>query len=332
MEKVIIYEGKETNYTVSDDGKVFNRKTNRFLKGTLKRNEYPSVQLRIDGKSITFMTHRLVAEAFCENPDGYTIVDHINRDKMDCRAENLRWVDTRKNNLNKEKKEKTTKVEKANIMKEWKTLPFAPVYAVSRDGEVANTKTGNLLIGSTRNGYKRVQIGDKTYSVHRLVYETYVGPINGYIDHINGDRADNRVENLRDVSQTENVKNTYERGRVDTIAIRSFTSEGELVKEYGTLKAAADDVGVTLSAVRGASLYGTKSGDLYWLRSDSITTPEEFNKKLGGNKKDFSPNSYIDDEGVIFSKKSKHCIPKFVSNNETYVYLIQNGKYQKVKI
>lgn len=53
MEKVIIYEGKETNYTVSDDGKVFNKKTGRYLKGTLKRNEYPSVQLRIDGKSIT---------------------------------------------------------------------------------------------------------------------------------------------------------------------------------------------------------------------------------------------------------------------------------------
>lgn len=317
---------------MSDDGKVFNKKTGRYLKGTLKRNEYPSVQLRIDGKTISFMTHRLVAEAFCENPEGYTIVDHINRDKTDCRAENLRWVSSKTNSLNKENKGRNKTGEKADLTKEWKSLKVCPSYVISKDGEVANTRTGNLLMGTLRNGYKRVQINGSTYSVHRLVYETYVGPINGYIDHINGNRADNRVENLRDVTQKENVENTYERGRVDTITISSYTPEGQFVKEYGTLKAAAEDIGVMPTAIRAASLYGTKSGDLYWLRSDSITTPEEFNKKLGDNKKDFSSNSYIDDEGVIFSKKSKHCIPKFVNNNETYVYLIQDRKYQKVKI
>ena len=35
------------------------------------------------------MAHRLVAEAFVPNPNGYTIVDHINRDKPDNRAENF---------------------------------------------------------------------------------------------------------------------------------------------------------------------------------------------------------------------------------------------------
>lgn len=331
MEKVIIYEGKEANYTVSDDGKVFNKKTGRYLKGTLKRNEYPSVQLRIDGKSITFMTHRLVAEAFCENPEGYTIVDHINRDKMDCRAENLRWVSAKTNYENSTRRAKR-KVEVAEEIEDWKEIPGFENYVISRDGQIANKITKRKLLFSERNGYLRATLNSKRCSVHRLVYETYVGPISGNIDHINGNRADNRVENLRDVTQKENVENTYERGRTDTITISSYMPEGQFVKKYETLKAAAEDIGVMSTAIRAASLYGTKSGNLYWLRSDSITTPEEFNKKLGDNKKDFSSNSYIDDEGVIFSKKSKHCIPKFVSNNETYVYLIQDRKYQKVKI
>ena len=64
MVKTIIIEGQETNYTISDTGEVYNKKTKRKLKGTYKRNEYHSVQLRIGNKVKTVMTHRLVAEAF----------------------------------------------------------------------------------------------------------------------------------------------------------------------------------------------------------------------------------------------------------------------------
>ena len=97
MEKIIIYKGKETNYTVSEEGKIFNTKTKRELKGTLARNEYPSVQLRIDGKAISFMVHRLVAEAFCENPNGYTMINHKNGIRDDNRVENLRWCTVKMN-------------------------------------------------------------------------------------------------------------------------------------------------------------------------------------------------------------------------------------------
>lgn len=332
MEKIIIYKGKETNYTVSEEGKIFNTKTKRELKGTLARNEYPSVQLRIDGKAISFMVHRLVAEAFCENPNGYTIVDHINRDKLDCRAENLRWVSAKENSKNATRKISSSDKEKMGVS-EWKEISNYKGYVISRDGIVVNTKTNRKLIPSNRNGYLRVNLGTKKLSVHRLVYETYIGPISGYIDHINGDRSDNRVENLRDITQKENVKNTYERGRKNTISVKSYTSDGKLVKEYETMQAAAKDLGVTLCAIRAASLYGTKSGGLYWLRSDSITSSKEFNKKLGDDRKIFTSNSFIDNDGVIYSKTSKHCIPKFVDDeNNSYIYLIQNGKYQKLKV
>ena len=332
MEKTIIYKGKETNYTVTEEGKIFNTKTQRELKGTLARNEYLSVQLRIDGKGISFMIHRLVAEAFCENPNGYTIVDHINRDKLDCRAKNLRWVGAKENSKNAVRKAPSKAEEEVDISG-WKEIPDCKGYVISRDGIVVNIKTNKRLLPSNRNGYLRVTLGTRKLSIHRLVYETYVGPISGYIDHINGNRSDNRVENLRDVTQKENVKNTYERGRKDTISVKSYAPDGVFVKEYETIQAAAKDLGVTLCAVRAASLYGTKSRGLYWLRSDSITSPEEFNKKLGDDRKTFTLNSFIDNDGVIYSKTSKHCIPKFVDDeNNSYIYLIQNGKYQKLKI
>ena len=60
-----------------------------------------------------------------------------------------------------------------------------------------------------KDGYQRVntKIGKKR--VHRVIYETFVGPIpDGYeIDHFNNIRDDNRLENLRCVTHKENMNN-----------------------------------------------------------------------------------------------------------------------------
>ena len=64
MKKKIIFNNQETNYSVDEEGNIYNDKFNKILKGTYARNEYHSVQLTINGKPKTFMTHRLVAEAF----------------------------------------------------------------------------------------------------------------------------------------------------------------------------------------------------------------------------------------------------------------------------
>lgn len=58
-------------------------------------------------------------------------------------------------------------------------------------------------------GYLRVHTKLGTAYVHRIIYETFVGPIpDGYeIDHINTVKTDNRLENLRWVTPKENMNN-----------------------------------------------------------------------------------------------------------------------------
>lgn len=55
--------------------------------------------------------------------------------------------------------------------------------------------------------YKKVMIDKKSYKVHRLVYFMHHNYFPVYIDHINGNTFDNRIENLRDVTYTQNNQN-----------------------------------------------------------------------------------------------------------------------------
>ena len=58
-----------------------------------------------------------------------------------------------------------------------------------------------------RGGYKMGSILGKLYYAHRIVFLHYHGYMPKEIDHINHDRADNRITNLRETDRKTNMKN-----------------------------------------------------------------------------------------------------------------------------
>ena len=62
-------------------------------------------------------------------------------------------------------------------------------------------------------GYIRISVKSKTYLAHHLVWLYHHGYLPKEIDHINGIRNDNRIENLREVSRLENTRNKEMHGR-----------------------------------------------------------------------------------------------------------------------
>jgi len=82
------------------------------------------------------------------------------------------------------------------------------------DGYLVRKSTGRPC-GQRPNrpdGRIHVQVGRRKLLAHRIVYAIVTGEMpNGDIDHIDGNPLNNRIENLRDVSKSENLHNSKNR-------------------------------------------------------------------------------------------------------------------------
>lgn len=92
-------------------------------------------------------------------------------------------------------------------------------YFITTAGEVYryNKIRGTILPMkcSTADGHYKLLVldkGAKYYYIHRLVYETFIGPIPEglVIDHIDNDFTNNRVWNLQAITKAENTQKYYD--------------------------------------------------------------------------------------------------------------------------
>ena len=97
-------------------------------------------------------------------------------------------------------------------METWKQIESAPHYAVSTLGRIRRIDQPNadrvLNTWEGRRGYTYITLRtngvSRGYSVHRLVMGAFVGPNTKQVNHKNGVKSDNRLENLEYVSAHAN--------------------------------------------------------------------------------------------------------------------------------
>ena len=107
-------------------------------------------------------------------------------------------------------------------------------YRIEKDGRIYSLRRNKYLIPKlNHDGYLRIQIWDKGkcsfVAIHRLVAQEYIpNPENKpFVNHINGNKRDNRVENLEWCTQKENIHHAFKTG----LAHKQEPNTGPLCKE-----------------------------------------------------------------------------------------------------
>jgi len=118
-----------------------------------------------------------------------------------------------------------------------------------------NSKKGRSSGSVGTDGYLILCFDSKRYSAHRVAWLMYYGhEPKQFIDHINGNRLDNRISNLRDVSSRENSRNNkktrlgklhnvhYSKSRKRWVASIYFQDKDVTIGRYNTEEEAHKNV------------------------------------------------------------------------------------------
>jgi hypothetical protein len=150
----------------------------------------------------------------------------------------------------------------------WKEVTDYPQYLISRTGEIKNKKSGHILAQYLSNGYKKVNLrnenGMKGVRVHRLAATAWLptpAQERNQVNHIDGNKINNCVENLEWCSAKENMAHFRQTHPVSLPSVQlRFSKEGEEPKTFKSISVAAKHFNKSLSTIWGASLNGRWNG------------------------------------------------------------------------
>lgn len=303
MYKKIIIEEIETDYLIYDDGRVYSLKTKKFLNGD-KSSGYLRYLLCVNGKKYRMTAHRLVAEAFIPNPSNLPIVDHKDKDRLNNSVDNLQWI-TYSENVKGEKRNNYPIIEMSFTDEEldsevWRQFRDTSYY-FSNLGRMFNKKTNKIVKGHANFvlGYLRdiLTLDDGSQLVlprHRMVFEAFNPDANiNIINHKNGCRWNNRLNNLENVSASENLRKAYTETKSRKVRHCSCEKEG-LVLAFWSIADAAATLKISESQIRRAmnckgSAHGYKCRDITEEEYSQIVKSSETIERIT-NEKDISEN------------------------------------------
>jgi hypothetical protein len=108
-----------------------------------------------------------------------------------------------------------------------------------------NVKVGSVA-GTSQNGYISIVFNRKKYYAHRLIFLWHHGTLPKYIDHIDGNKSNNKIENLRPATVQQNRANVKPRSntgiksvtknRYGTFRVRMMNPSTEKFENIGTFK------------------------------------------------------------------------------------------------
>jgi len=226
------YEGF---YQISNLGRVKSCTriiNNHLLRGYIRsprlKNGYLRISLQKSMKRKEFGVHILVAKEFLENKENKPIVNHKDGNKLNNNLDNLEWVTYIENSNHAHNNglvKYNTNITRASQEDEdneiWRKINGVyDIYEVSNKGRI---RRGSFIRKQVlSNGYFRTNLSKnnklKSFYIHILVAETFISniPENFVVNHKDGNKLNNNLDNLEIISQQENVVHAYKNNLINT--------------------------------------------------------------------------------------------------------------------
>lgn len=155
----------------------------------------------------------------------------------------------------------------------WKEIPeYRGYYEASDKGRIKSTRNNKILAQTVQNnGYMMVSLSvggvHKMRTVHRLIAGAFLENPNNYrdVNHIDGNKTNNNLQNLEWVTHSENIKHAYSvAGHPRRTAAVVCIDTG---KEYESIKQAAEITGINKASISHAICGISKTaGGFRWKR------------------------------------------------------------------
>ena len=250
------------NYYIDENGNVYNDSTQSILKGSIGENGYKYYRLSKNNRKKMFYAHRLVAEYFLENPNNLPVVNHKDGNKLNNNVNNLEWVSYSDNashwhQLSEKKTNQPSEYYVEDLPNEfWK--PYKN-YLISSHGRVRHKIKNNLLRPSIACGYYKVRLSNdglvEDCLIHKLVWTLFsdydMPDDSSVIDHIDGNKLNNNINNLRKISKSENVKAALYEQKTNSSAkiVIQYSLQGEYLATYPSAAEAARQLNLDSSTI-----------------------------------------------------------------------------------
>lgn len=303
-------------YEVSTDGKVRNAKSGRPIAVVPKGDGYMYVTLRENGrtanaKTINRSVHRLVAMTFLPNPDGKRTVNHKDKVRHNNHVDNLEWASHSEQSTHARSFQGPIKYEKD--YKHPDSTPEDEQWAACTGTSLQVSNYGRI---KGPQGLRKLSIDGRGYCfvtnnpsnntsyVHRLVAEAFLGLDASsamVVNHKDGNKSNNHVDNLEVITQSENIKHAYAKGLLKKTNHQEAIQvdyKGNIVNKFKSLADAEAGTSISRGCIHNSMHNGATSHGYRWF-SDMQSYEES--KASGDLLSNFFKVIQTDDKGTIVS-------------------------------